>query len=306
VYDALMPTRDPNTEFLRKWLHRNYPRHRTEAVFATFDAFQFMFADGKITGLLDFELCTVGDPLMDLAALRIRDTIKNLGDLSLIARRYEEVTGYALDHDVIDYHCVLYNSLTVISAGPPLVAPTTETDFVSHLAWYVNSARWAYEVIADMSGFELDTVDVPPTRRSTEAPLYGVLVDGIRSLSVSGVDSEYRRTCLRQLSRHLRRVDEIGEHLAAADADDVSQLVGRRVEPDDVTLALLAFIDEAGPERDQELVQTLNRVTQRRHLTMAPTGSIMLRHPKLRSLRSDRQSIPGADEGWPAGSIPGT
>jgi hypothetical protein len=243
---------------------------------------------------------------MDLAALRIRDTIKNLGDLSLIAQRYSEVTGYALDHDVIDYHCVLYNTLTVVSAGPPLVAPTTETDFVSHLAWYVNSARWAYEVIADMSGFELDTVEAPPARTSTEAPVYGALVDGIRELSVAGVDSEYRRTCLRQLSRHLRRVDEIGAQLAADNAADVSQLVGRRVTPEDVNAALLTFIDGAGPEHDARLVQTLNRVTQRRHLTMAPSGSLMLRHPLLRSLRPERQSAEDPNAGWPAGSIPGT
>ena len=47
-----------------------------QARFITYDSFQFMFADGRITGLLDFEHAHVGDPMMDLAALRIRDTLK--------------------------------------------------------------------------------------------------------------------------------------------------------------------------------------------------------------------------------------
>ena len=52
------------------------------ARFITYDSFQFMFEDGRITGLLDFEHAHVGDPMMDLAALRVRDTIKNIGELS--------------------------------------------------------------------------------------------------------------------------------------------------------------------------------------------------------------------------------
>ena len=57
------------------------------ARFITYDSFQFMFEDGRITGLLDFEHAHVGDPMMDLAALRVRDTIKNIGELSRDRRR---------------------------------------------------------------------------------------------------------------------------------------------------------------------------------------------------------------------------
>ena len=41
---------DPVCEFLRRWLHRHHPRHRTQARFITYDAFQFMFDAGRITG----------------------------------------------------------------------------------------------------------------------------------------------------------------------------------------------------------------------------------------------------------------
>jgi len=180
---------DPIAVFLRRWLAENVPQHRhAEARFITYDSFQFMFADGRITGLLDFEHAHVGDPMMDLAALRIRDTLKNLGDLAETGARYEATTGVVIDHDVVDYHTVLYNALSVISVGPPLADPLRGTDWVSYLAWYVNGARWAFEVIAEMRGYELEPVAVPDARPTRHAPAYRHLVDSLRAAG-SGASS---------------------------------------------------------------------------------------------------------------------
>ena len=125
---------DPIEVFLRRWLAEHVPDDRlADARFITYDAFQFMFDDGRITGLLDFEHAHVGDPMMDLAALRVRDTLKSLGDLAEIGARYEAVTGVALDHDVIEYHTVLYNAESVFSVRPPLADPLPGTDWISYL-----------------------------------------------------------------------------------------------------------------------------------------------------------------------------
>src|SRR6185437_8777919 len=35
AYEARMSSLDPVSEFLRRWLHRNYPRHRTQRRFIT-------------------------------------------------------------------------------------------------------------------------------------------------------------------------------------------------------------------------------------------------------------------------------
>jgi aminoglycoside phosphotransferase (APT) family kinase protein len=139
---------DPVEVFLRRWLRDHAPEGRRESArFITYDSFQFMFEHGHITGLLDFEHAHVGDPMMDLAALRIRDTLKSLGDLPALTARYEEVTGVVVDHDVVEYQTVLYNALSVVSVGPPLAHAVPGTDWISYLAWYVNGGRWAFESI---------------------------------------------------------------------------------------------------------------------------------------------------------------
>lgn len=305
VHDELMPARDPVAVFLRRWLHRNHPRDRTEPTFVTFDAFQFMFEDGRITGLLDFELACVGDPMMDLAALRVRDTIKNLGPLSTIADRFSSVTGVAVDHDAVDFYTVLYNTLTVLTAGPPIVAPVRTTDHVSHQAWYVNSARWAFETIAEIQGFDLDHVGEPTPRPSRHAPAFAHLATALRARAAASPD-DYEAATLQREARHLSRIDAIGRRVLDDDLDDVAALLSRRVDADVADAELCAFIDDADEAHDEALVRVLDRRVQRAHLLLAPPGSLLLRHPRLRHLRPDVADVVDDEDRWPAGAIPGT
>lgn len=308
VHDGHMAERDPVAELLRSWLHRNRPRRGVRPAFVTFDAFQFMFDQGRITGLLDFELACVGDPLVDLASLRVRDTIKNLGDLPAIADQFTATTGIDVDHDAVDYYTVLYNTLTVLSAAPPIAAPMRTTDLVSHLAWYVNSARWAFEVIAAMRGFELAAVDEPEPRPSRHAPAYRHLVETSKpSTHGAAATADYGASTRFRLARHLRRVDEIGAAVAQADGDDLAALLGTPVPAERLDAELLALIDRGDPELDEPLVRLLDRRVQRQHLLLGPPGSLMLRHPRLRTLRPDRGGGDDDDsQRWPAGAIPGT
>jgi aminoglycoside phosphotransferase (APT) family kinase protein len=298
---------DPIAVFLRRWLADNVPPHRhDEARFTTYDSFQFMFEDGRITGLLDFEHAHVGDPMMDLAALRIRDTLKNIGDLAETGARYEAVTGVVIDHDVVDYHTVLYNTLSVISVGPSLADPLRGTDWLSYLAWYVNGARWAFEVIAEMRGYQLEPVAIPDPRPSRHAPAYRHLVESLRAAGSSGFLDDYERVGLGRVANHLRRVDEIGAALDAADLADLARVVGHRPDPAEADAELVRFVERAGPEHEEGLVRLLDARAQRLHLSMASPQSLMLRHPRLRSLRPDRASARASQENWPAGAIPGT
>ena len=309
MYDPLMEglPADPIAVFLRRWLRNNVPSNRHRAArFITYDSFQFMFDEGRITGLLDFEHAHVGDPMMDLATLHVRDTIKNIGELSDTAARYEKITGIPIDHDVVEYHTVLYNAISVISTGPSLAAPLPGTDWLSYLAWYVNGARWAFEAIAEIRGYQLDPVVIPEPRPSRHAPALRHLVAGLRAASSPVIDDEYERVALGRIANHLKRVDEIGVALDAADLDDLGHALGDRPDPADADAELLALVVRAGPEREEEVVRLLDTRAQRMHLTMASPTSLMLRHPRLRSLRADHPTARDPNDGWPAGAIPGT
>ncbi len=341
-YDPLMEGQpvDPIALFFRRWLAGNVPvGRRASARFILYDAFQFMFAEGRVTGLLDFETAHIADPMMDLAALRVRDTIKSMGDLEALVARYEAVTGIPVDHDVIEYHSVLYNVLSVIPTGPSLAVPTRGVDWLTYLAWYTNGARWAFECIAEMRGFQLDPVEIPEPRPTRRAPAYRHLVDSLRAASSPGSEApsdnyegaqrpsgsrgseatrmpigsggaapsdNYERLSAGKLANHLRRVDEVGPAFDAADLDDLAGVLGYRPDRAEAEAELVELVANAGPEREEELVRLLDARAQRMHYTLASSTSLLVRHPRLRSLRSGRSSARGADESWPAGAIPGT
>src|SRR3546814_3078131 len=83
----------PLVEFAIGWLKRNVPKHRTRPSFAHFDAGQFLFVDGRITGLYDFEFSMIGDPFADLATMRMRDSYEPTGDSIANLIRSEEHTS---------------------------------------------------------------------------------------------------------------------------------------------------------------------------------------------------------------------
>jgi aminoglycoside phosphotransferase (APT) family kinase protein len=308
LYDTSMEglPPDPIAVFLRRWVRDHVPEHRHKvARFITYDSFQFMFEAGRITGLLDFEHAHVGDPMMDLAALRVRDTIKNIGQLSDVTTRYEAITGVPIDHCVVEYHTVVYNAISVLSTGPPLADPVRGTDWLSYLAWYVNGARWALEAIAEVGGYELHPVTVPDARPSPHAPAFRYLAGSLRQIS-TGDDATYELSGLGRVANHLKRVDEIGSALDAADLADLGRVLGYRPEPGEVDGELLDLVEHTAPDREEELVRLLDARAQRMHLAMASSSSLMLRHPRLRSLRPDRPTARDPHDGWPAGAIPGT
>jgi hypothetical protein len=170
----------------------------------------------------------------------------------------------------------------------------------------VNGARWAFESIAEIRGYQLDAIAIPAPRPSRHAPALRHLVAGLRDAMSPVIENEYQRVALGRVANHLKRLDEIGAALDAADLDDLGRVLGHRPDPADADAELLDLVERAGPEREEEIVRLLDARAQRMHLAMASPTSLMLRHPRLRSLRADRPTARDPNDGWPAGAIPGT
>src|SRR3546814_7173033 len=94
----------PIMRFIAQWLRRNVPQDRTRATVVIFDAGQFLYEDYRVTGLIDFEVSSFGDPEAELSGLRLRDAAEPLGDLSAMIDRYEMLTGDRISKQLLEYH----------------------------------------------------------------------------------------------------------------------------------------------------------------------------------------------------------
>jgi len=72
---------EPLLELGLWWLHANVPRNDRPVAFVQGDTGpgQFMFADGHLTGLIDWELAHIGDPMLDLGVARMRNMLYPTG-----------------------------------------------------------------------------------------------------------------------------------------------------------------------------------------------------------------------------------
>lgn len=107
---------DPFAEFCLGWLRRNPIDNAGREAPVVWDSGQFHHSNGKILAVLDLELGHLGDPMMDLAAWRMRDIIVGYGDMKELYARYEELSGAPVDLDA---------TTTLLSTGIASLRVTT-------------------------------------------------------------------------------------------------------------------------------------------------------------------------------------
>ncbi|MEO5843025.1 MAG: phosphotransferase family protein, partial [Acidimicrobiales bacterium] len=219
---------DPYMEFCLGWLERNPPRHRVRPAVVVWDSGQFMHRDGRVVSLLDLELAHIGDALMDLAGLRMRDTVIGYGDLRAFYDRYQSLSGLAVDLDAIDYHHFAFTFTTQLALHRALADPTPESDLMNYKQWCSETNLYALESLAQFVDVELDDVDVPEPRESPMTVAHRHMVRSVRAMQGTDELTAYQQRIAFRLARHLDRFDEIGSIVVDLDLDDMTALLGTR------------------------------------------------------------------------------
>jgi aminoglycoside phosphotransferase (APT) family kinase protein len=273
---------DPFMEFCLGWLARNPPRHRVRPSVVVWDSGQFLHHDGRISALLDLELAHIGDPMMDLAGLRMRSSVIDYGPLDDLYRRYEALTGDEVDPGAIAYHHFAFTITTQLAYHRGLVEPTSDSDLMTYMHWCSESNLYAVEALAGFAGIELEEVSLPDPAPSPSAVAHGHLVDSIRAMAGHDEHSAYQLRIAFRLARHLQRVDAIGAGVTECDLDDVAALIGHRpsswVESEH---ELERFVIGADHRSDGPLIRLFHRRLQRQRALLGPEGSAMTRHSPL-------------------------
>ncbi|EHI13360.1 phosphotransferase [Mycolicibacterium thermoresistibile] len=262
---------EPLLEFAIGWLRRNAPAHRSAASFVLGDTGQYMYADGRITGLIDVELAHIGDVAHDLAGLRLRNATEPMGDLGRVLRRYQQVSGTPLDRAAIEFHTAKFALCTPLGITIVLHLDLPLTDIVQYIEWFHQLSLHAIESIARQAGVELSAVSLPEPQPTPYPGAVAGLASMVESLQVPAGIAEYERSSVARVARFSHRVAEYARAVEAADLDDLADLLGTR--PADRAAgdqALEEFIHTASPEHDAALITLLHRRVMRQLLMMEP------------------------------------
>ena len=276
---------DPLMEFVLGWLRRHPMPPSTRETPVVWDSGQFHHDGERVLAVMDVEIGHLGDPMMDLAAWRMRDTVIPYGDFDQLYERYAEISGTPVDLAAIQWHHLFFTLTNALSFHGPLARPLPDTDYMTYAHWVSETNLHTIETMAEYLGLELEDVAIPDSTVSPVAAPHEHLSNSLRSIDVDDPFVKYQVRIAFRLARHLERFDQIGAEVMELDRADVDVLIGTRsADWEDCEAQLEQFVLADDGTHDRRLVQLFNRRWRRYKALMGPPGSAMAAHHVMQPL----------------------
>ncbi len=279
---------DPFIEFCLGWLRRNPPFSRGRESVIVWDSGQFHHRNGRVLAVLDVEIGHIGDPMMDLAAWRMRDTVLGFGNFAQLYDRYSELSGEPVDLDAIQRHHFMFTLTNQLPLGAALREPAPDSDLMTNLQWCCETNLFATEALAEILDVEPPTVETPAPRESRAEVVLAHLVRNLRTVRVEDEYLRYRLRTMFRMARHAARIDEIGDTVSETDLDDLHELLGHRPESwleGEAELERFVLANAADHHYDEALVKLFHKRNLRAQMLLGPAGSAMAHHARIQTFR---------------------
>lgn len=264
---------EPLVEFVIQWLRRNVPGHRAKGCFIQFDSGQYLVHDHKMTKLYDFEFSMIGDPLVDIATMGMRNSYEPLGaPLPELVRYYEEAIGEPIDHDAVVFHVLQFSLLGTMQFTGTVGKPSPGDPHSIYLMFDLSLRRSILLALSRLSGVALPELPPLPEPHAGNAPLLAKLADTLQMLPVTGEAEAAHKEQVSELVEWVQRADDHGAWMTAQNLADVESLLGARFHRwPDALQALESYVVDAPPAQDEAIITVLAKIEGRRLQVFGPT-----------------------------------
>ncbi|MDE2563153.1 MAG: phosphotransferase [Sphingomonadales bacterium] len=265
---------EPLLEFVIQWIRRNVPRHRTKASFIQFDSGQFLVHEQRMTKLYDFEFSMIGDPMVDLATMGMRNTIEPLGaPLPELFGYYTEASGEPVDHDTVLFHVLQFSLLGTMQFTGTVTDPRPGDPHSVYLQFDLALRRSILLALSQLAGVPLPELPPLVEQPGDNATLIRKLADTLSGIAARDLVAEGQKGQAAELIEWIGRADAFGATMVAQNIADVSAFIGQDFEAwPAAEAALEAFVLAAGPEQDAALITLLGAIEGRRLQVFGPTS----------------------------------
>ena len=277
-------TIDPLLRLSLDWLERSIPDYDGPVVLVQGDTGpgNFLYRDGRVAAVLDWELAHWGDPMDDIAWLSLRtvqDTFTHLPDR---LAEYTRLSGHPLDVDRIWYYR-LFAEVTMATLYPPEAPRNTHqgpvTQDIGNQLIYrqLHSRLWLEALDAVMHlGLRRPQPPAPPEPERWHY-LYANGLDMLRTVTPR-IDDPLAAQWVKgvaRILRYLQAADGSGQANADAELDELGVVLGHRPASVAEGRAALAAASRAGAVGDEEYVRLVwNQVMREDYLMRAASGAL--------------------------------
>lgn len=289
---------DPALRFTLDWLRRNIPDWDGPVVLVQGDTGpgNFMYEDGRVTAIVDWELAHLGDPMDDIAWLSLRAVQEPFTHFPDRLREYEDLSGHAIDDDRVHYYRVMAEAKLLVMGHRPAgavaargtVAEGGGGDVGNGLIYGMLHRRLWLEAMATVMRLDLDPIEeAPPAPPAEHAWIYDAILGQLKDVIVPRIAdplAAQRTKGLARLVKYLQAIDREGAFHAERELDDLSELLGARPASVADGRAAVAEAVRSGTVDDPTYLRYLWRRTARDDALMrAASGALAERHwPPLR------------------------
>jgi hypothetical protein len=193
---------DPLIHLSLDWMTDNIPPDLPAPVIVHGDAgpANFLYAQGRVTALLDWELCHYGDPMADLAMLCLRMLFQPFVPLPEAFAAYEAAGGHKVDLARVRYWRLLFqtsfaspNRYDDPAAPPPNLG--------MNMIYSTIHRRVLSEALAEAAGVELPPVALPDAPLGPRRHAYEIALDDLRDMIVPRLGDQQAAAKAKGLAR---------------------------------------------------------------------------------------------------------
>jgi aminoglycoside phosphotransferase (APT) family kinase protein len=271
---------EPLIELGLGWLRRNLPAATGPVVVVQGDTGpgNFLYADGRVTAVLDWELAHLGDPHDDLGWLALRAVQEPFTDLADRLADYSKASGREVDLDRLRYYRV-FAELRVVVLGN---RRDEEVDLLGEvgnaLVYGALHRRLLVEALAESSGVELDPPPVLAMGETSTGWLYDAALAQLRDIIVPRSTDPFvvlRSKGVARLLKYLQQVDRFGSAATDQDLADLTDLLGERPADTGEGAARLVQAVRSGSLDETRLLRYFGRQAARQTELLRPAMGVL-------------------------------
>jgi hypothetical protein len=292
---------DPLVTHAMAWLRAHVPDAEGPVVLVQGDTGpgNFLYQDGKVTGIIDWELAHLGDPMDDIAWLSWRTAQHGFTHFPDRVREYEELSGVAVDAERVRYYrlnafgrlgpwfglpSMGRRGALGLDGGEPLEVNRAADG--SALILSTLHRRMRLDATSDAMGLDRPSRDVDEAPEPAHAGMYDRILEQLRAM-VPRIEDRTAANSAKAIARqlkYLRELDRNGELFGAQELDDLGELLGRTpASLDEGRAALVDAVHDGTVAFEDYVAYHWRRLRRDDHLMRHASGALYERGwPDLR------------------------